>query len=46
MVMARGYDPFIVFSFSKRECEGLALSLSGLDLNSEDEKALVEGVFR
>uniref|UniRef100_A0A383W508 Helicase ATP-binding domain-containing protein n=1 Tax=Tetradesmus obliquus TaxID=3088 RepID=A0A383W508_TETOB len=46
MVMARGYDPFIVFSFSKRECEGLALSLAGLDLNSADEAALVEGVFR
>jgi hypothetical protein len=46
MVMSRGYDPFIVFSFSKRECEGLALSLAGLDLNSDDEKALVEGVFR
>ncbi|KAF6249314.1 antiviral helicase [Scenedesmus sp. NREL 46B-D3] len=37
MVMSRGYDPFIVFSFSKRECEGLALSLAGLDLNSGDE---------
>jgi hypothetical protein len=46
MVMSRGYDPFIVFSFSKRECEGLALSLAGLDLNSPDEAALVEGVFR
>jgi hypothetical protein len=46
MVMSRGYDPFIVFSFSKRECEGLAVSLAGLDLNSPDEAALVEGVFR
>lgn len=46
MVMKRGYDPFIVFSFSKKECESLALSLSGLDLNTLDEKQLVEGVFK
>ena len=35
----------IVFSFSKRECEALALSLSSLDLTTDDEKKLVEGVF-
>lgn len=46
MVMSRGYDPFIVFSFSKRECENLALSLAGLDLNNEDEKQLVEGIYK
>lgn len=46
MVMKRGYDPFIVFSFSKKECENLALSLSGLDLNNQDEKQLVEGIFK
>jgi hypothetical protein len=46
MVMARGYDPLIVFSFSKRECESMALGLTGLDLNSDTEKQLVEGIFR
>eukprot|EP00775_Hariotina_reticulata_P014149 gene14149-14286_t len=45
MVMTRGFDPFIVFSFSKRECESLALGLSGLDLNSDTEKQLVEGIY-
>jgi len=44
--MDRGYDPLIVFSFSKRECETLALSLGALDLNSNDEKQLVEGIYK
>lgn len=46
MVMERNYDPLIVFSFSKRECESLALGLGHLDTNTPDEKALVEGVFK
>ena len=35
----------IVFSFSKKECESLALQMVGMDLTSEDEKKLIEGVF-
>ena len=35
----------IVFSFSKKECEALALQMATLDLNSDDEKTLVAGVF-
>ncbi len=35
----------IVFSFSKKECEALALQMALLDLNDESERALVEGVF-
>jgi ATP-dependent RNA helicase DOB1 len=46
MGMTRGYDPLIVFSFSKRECESLALSLGALDLNNNDEKQLVEGIYK
>lgn len=46
MAMNRGYDPLIVFSFSKRECEQLALSLGAVDLNSSDEKQLVEGIYK
>lgn len=34
-----------MFSFSKKECESLALQMVSLDLTSEDEKKLVEGVF-
>ena len=35
----------IVFSFSKKECEALALQMAPLDLNDESEHKLVEGVF-
>jgi len=45
MIMERHYEPVIIFSFSKRECEGLALQMSKLDFNTEDEKKLVESVF-
>jgi ATP-dependent RNA helicase DOB1 len=45
MVMERNFDPLIVFSFSKRECEALASSLAALDLTTPEEKALVEGTF-
>jgi superfamily II RNA helicase len=35
----------IVFSFSKKECEALAGQMISLDLNDEQEKKLVDGVF-
>ena len=46
MILEKQYDPVIVFSFSKRECEAYALALSKLDFNSPDEKALVDEVFK
>jgi ATP-dependent RNA helicase DOB1 len=33
MIMIKNYHPVIVFSFSKRECEALALQMSKLDFN-------------
>jgi ATP-dependent RNA helicase DOB1 len=45
MIMERSYHPVIVFSFSKRECEALALQMSKLDFNTTDEKKLVDAVF-
>ena len=45
MCMERKYDPLIVFSFAKRECEANALQLAKLDFTSADEKALIEQVF-
>ncbi|OLY78068.1 ATP-dependent RNA helicase mtr4 [Smittium mucronatum] len=45
MIMVKNYNPVIVFSFSKRDCESLALQMSKLDFNSEDEKNLVNEVF-
>jgi len=46
MVMERKFDPVIVFSFSKRECEKYALQLSSLDFSNAEEKTLIEEVFR
>jgi superfamily II RNA helicase len=33
MIMLKNYNPVIVFSFSKKECEHLALKMSKLDFN-------------
>lgn len=46
LIMERQYDPVIVFSFSKRECEAYALLMAKLDFNSDEEKEMVEQVFR
>jgi ATP-dependent RNA helicase DOB1 len=45
MIMERNYEPVIVFSFSKKDCEALALQMAKLDFNNEEEKSLVESVF-
>ncbi|KAF8908086.1 rRNA-processing arch domain-containing protein [Gymnopilus junonius] len=45
MIMVKNYNPVIVFSFSKRECEGLALTLSKFEFNSTEEQDLVTNIF-
>ncbi|ONK56818.1 uncharacterized protein A4U43_C10F13320 [Asparagus officinalis] len=45
MIIQRQYDPVIIFSFSKRDCEFLAMQMAKLDLNEEDEKINVETIF-
>ncbi|KAG8689546.1 ATP-dependent RNA helicase mtr4, partial [Ceratobasidium sp. 395] len=45
MIMAKNYNPVIVFAFSKRECEALALQMSKLECNSEEEQEMVQNVF-
>lgn len=45
MVMQRGYDPVIVFSFSKRDCEKYALQLARLDFTTDEEKKLTEQIY-
>ncbi|KAG0569232.1 hypothetical protein KC19_6G075600 [Ceratodon purpureus] len=45
MIMQRQFDPVIVFSFSKRNCEENANQMAKLDLNDENEKKLVDGIF-
>jgi ATP-dependent RNA helicase DOB1 len=46
MIMQKNFNPVIVFSFSKRECENLAISMQGLSFNEEAEKNMVSKVFK
>ncbi|GAV62147.1 DEAD domain-containing protein/Helicase_C domain-containing protein/DSHCT domain-containing protein/rRNA_proc-arch domain-containing protein [Cephalotus follicularis] len=45
MIIHRQYDPVILFSFSKRECEFLAMQMAKLDLNDDKEKDSIETIF-
>ena len=45
MIMERNFAPVIIFSFSKKECEAYALQMAKLDLNTPEEKKLVDEVF-
>ncbi|KAK9184534.1 hypothetical protein WN943_024884 [Citrus x changshan-huyou] len=45
MIIQRQYDPVIIFSFSKRECEFLAMQMAKLDLTEDDEKVNIETIF-
>ncbi|XP_020693741.1 DExH-box ATP-dependent RNA helicase DExH9 isoform X2 [Dendrobium catenatum] len=45
MLIQRQYDPVILFSFSKRECEFLAMQMAKMDLNDDQEKTNIETIF-
>ncbi|XP_041998111.1 DExH-box ATP-dependent RNA helicase DExH9-like isoform X2 [Salvia splendens] len=45
MIILRQYDPVICFSFSKRECEFLAIQMAKMDLSDDDEKVNIETIF-
>jgi ATP-dependent RNA helicase DOB1 len=45
MIMERKFQPVTVFSFSRREVEQHATSMSKLDFNTQEEKEIVEQVF-
>ncbi|XP_076910487.1 DExH-box ATP-dependent RNA helicase DExH10-like [Bidens hawaiensis] len=45
MIMERKFQPVIIFSFSRRECEQHAMSMTKLDFNTQEEKEIVEQVF-
>ncbi|KAI0484443.1 rRNA-processing arch domain-containing protein [Xylariaceae sp. FL0804] len=45
MIMSKNFNPVIVFNFSKRECELLAVSTSKYAFNDDTEKAMVRKVF-
>lgn len=45
LVKEKGFVPVIVFSFSRRECESHARSVSKLSFNDENEEEIVETIF-
>ncbi|KAH3671415.1 hypothetical protein WICMUC_004639 [Wickerhamomyces mucosus] len=45
MIWIKKFNPVIVFSFSKRDCESLALKMSKLDFNTEDEREALTKIF-
>lgn len=44
--MEKKFQPVIVFSFSRRECEQYATSMAKLDFNTDEEKETVEDIFK
>lgn len=45
LIVSKGLDPVIVFSFSKRECEQYSMGLKTCDFNTEDEREAVAKIF-
>lgn len=45
MIYMKRYNPVIVFSFSKRDCEALALKMSKLDFNTDEEREALTKIF-
>ena len=45
LILMKNYDPVIIFAFSKRDCEALALTLSKFELNSAEEQDHVQNIF-
>jgi ATP-dependent RNA helicase DOB1 len=45
MLLRKRYDPVIVFSFSKKDCEEHGKKMAKLDCTDDDEKKLIEQIF-
>ena len=45
LIVSKGLEPCIVFSFSKRECETYSMSLKNCDFNSENERDSISKIF-
>ncbi|KAK9931577.1 hypothetical protein M0R45_018849 [Rubus argutus] len=45
MIMEKKFQPVIIFSFSRRECEHHAMSMSKLDFNSQEEERMLLNRF-
>ena len=46
LVVSKGLDPCIVFSFSKRECEQYSMALENADFNNEEEKEQINLIYQ
>jgi len=46
MIMKRNYDPAIVFSFSKKDCEKYAAQVAKLSFTTPEEKQMINQVFK
>ncbi|GAO16194.1 uncharacterized protein UV8b_05594 [Ustilaginoidea virens] len=46
MTIRKNFNPVIVFNFSKRECENMAMNVGNFSLNDDSEKAMVNKVFQ
>lgn len=46
LIQERNYDPAIIFSFSKRECEQNAVQMAKLDFCTDDERHLIDQIYR
>lgn len=46
MIWLKKFNPVIVFSFSKRDCESLALKMSKLDFNTDEEREALTKIFQ
>lgn len=45
MIWIKKYNPVIVFSFSKKDCESLAMKMSKLDFNNDDEREMLTKIY-
>ena len=45
MIVAKNYEPVIVFAFSKRDCESLAMQMGKLSFTTDDEKKITRQIF-
>ncbi|KAI0563582.1 superkiller viralicidic activity 2-like 2 [Gracilaria domingensis] len=44
-IMDRHFEPVIVFSFSRKDCEAMAMQMAKLNFSSEDDRANIAQVF-
>ena len=46
LIMEREYDPVIVFSFNRRDCEAYAMMMTKLEFTTDEEKDLIAKMFK